>query len=142
VPVFTPPVELYVPPVPAGDYREAGPPVRLFRFFQPGPRGVNVFKMSDGSYLRDDQQGVWPTTPTVPNDVMSSTWGIGSGNVLPMFTFTPIDNPVLFVYYGSHSYWVDDDEAARLVEAGFGDQVDLGHPTYGVGVYGVDMYGG
>ena len=114
--VFTPPVEPYVPPVPYGDKGEGNPPWRLMHYFAPSMRGVNVFKMADGSYRRDDVQGVWPTTPTVPNDAIAITFATPS---LPPIV-TPIDVEVLFVYYGAHSYVVDDAEAAALTAAGYG----------------------
>jgi hypothetical protein len=117
--VFTPPVELYVPPVPAGEDGRNKPGWRLMQFFPVGPRGVNVFKMADGTYLRDDRQGVWPTTPDVPNDAISWTWGVGALSPI----VSPIDNPVLFVYYGGHSYDVTDEEAARLTGAGYGENL-------------------
>jgi hypothetical protein len=117
MPTFVPPVELYVPPVPANVDGTNNPPWRLMQYFGPGPRGVNVFKMADGTYVRDDRTGVWPTTDVVPNDAIAWTWGIGSS---PMFIVTPIDNEVLYVYYGGHAYQVDDAEAQRLTNAGYG----------------------
>jgi hypothetical protein len=114
--IFTPPVMDYVPPVPAGEI-EGGPPgARLMRYYPPSARGVNVFKMSDGTYPRDDVNGVWPTSPEVPNDAISSTWGVGSLSPI----IVPIDPEVLFVYYGGHSYEVDQPEADRLTAAGYG----------------------
>ena len=35
----------------------------------------------------------------------------------------PIDNPVLAVFYGGHTYDIDDSEAAALADAGFGDNI-------------------
>jgi len=120
MPTFTPPVEGYVPPVPAGRDGHNDPGWRLLHYFAPGPRGVNVFKLADGTYIRDDVAGVWPTTPDVPNDAISWTWGIGSD---PLYVMVPIDNPVLAVYYGGHTYDISDGEAAALVDAGFGDNI-------------------
>jgi hypothetical protein len=115
MPVFTPPVENYVPPIPA-DAGENDPAARLHRFYQPSARGVNVFKMADGTYPRDDVEGVWPTTDVVPNDAMAWAWGMG--RLAPIVT--PIPNEVLLVYYGGHSYPVTDAEAVNLTNAGYG----------------------
>ena len=119
MPVFTPPVEGYVPMVPAGEDGTNDPAWRLMQYFPVGPRGVNVYKMADGSYYRDDKRGVWPTSPEVPNDAINWTWGTGA--TAPIVT--PIDNPVVFVYYGAHDYEIDDEEAQRLTDAGYGENI-------------------
>jgi hypothetical protein len=141
--LFTPPEEPYVGPVPAQDVMgvfddiRGGPPgSRLMRYFPRTLRGVNVYKLSDGTYPRDDVRGVWPTAPIVPNDALSSTWGVGS--LAPIIV--PIDPEVLFVYYGGHSWPVDDGEAQLLTDAGFGPNLvqtfGFGHSSYGGGMYG------
>jgi hypothetical protein len=133
---FTPPTELYVPPVPANEDGTHNPGWRLMQYYPPTPRGVNVYKLSDGTYPRDDQVGVWPTTDVVPNDAISSSWGMGS--ISPIIV--PIDPEVLFVYYGGHSYRVDDAEAGRLAAAGYTDNLvplrGFGDGTFGSGTFG------
>jgi hypothetical protein len=119
MPTFTPPVMPYVPSVPAGEDGTNNPGWRLMQYFPVGPRGVNVYKMADGTYLRDDVTGVWPTTPDVPNNALNWTWGTGASAPI----VTPIANPVVYVYYGGHSYQVDDVEAARLTNAGYGENL-------------------
>jgi hypothetical protein len=140
--LFTPPEEPYVGPVPAQDVMGAydsrgGPPgSRLMRYFPRTLRGVNVYKLSDGTYPRDDVRGVWPTTPDVPNDALSSTWGVGALSPI----IVGIDPEVLFVYYGGHTWPVDDAEAQRLTDAGYGPNLST-VATYGGDVYSAGGYG-
>lgn len=114
---FTPPADTQITgSVPAWAVNSTKPEMRLMVYFEPYPRGVNVYKMANGQYLRDDQDVIWPATPEVPNDVISSSFGLGS--IGPQLVH--IDNPVVFVYYSAHIYPIDDDEAAALTAAGYG----------------------
>ena len=114
---FTPPADVEtIGPIPAWAVQDHRPEIRLLAFFAPYPRGVNVYKMANGQYLRDDVEVIWPATDAVPNNVISSAFGLGS--IGP--PFVPIDNPVVFVYYSAHSYVVDQAEADALTAAGYG----------------------
>jgi hypothetical protein len=123
--IFTPPADVEkTGPIPAWAVKSTKPEFRLLAFFQPYPRGVNVYKMSDGSYRRDDLEVIWPATDAVPNDVIASSWGLGS--IGPQFV--PIDNPVVFVYYSAHGYPVDQAEADALTAAGYGPYITVAAP--------------
>lgn len=113
---FTPPATEITGTVPAWAVNSTKPEMRLMVYFEPYPRGVNVYKMANGQYLRDDQDVIWPAAIEVPNDAIASSWGLGSAGP----HFVPIDNPVVFVYYSAHIYPIDDDEAAALTTAGYG----------------------
>jgi hypothetical protein len=65
----------------------------LWRFFDALPRGVNVWKYTDGTYETTD---AWPWT----------TDGVGK--------------VVDIAYYGGHSYPISSGEAASLTAAGYG----------------------
>lgn len=45
------------------------------------------------------------------------------------------------VYLGGHIYQIDEDERTALIEAGYGDLVEVVTEQYGVGLYGVGNYG-
>jgi len=114
---FMPPADTQITgAIPAWAVLSELPEMRLMSFYEPYARSVNVYKMANGQYKRDDVEMVWPATDAVPNDVISSTWGLGS--IGPQFML--IDNPVVFVYYSGHEYQIDDDEAAALTAAGYG----------------------
>jgi hypothetical protein len=136
--IFTPPTNLDVPPVSVAD-TSGGPATAqaqpaataLFKYYKPRPRGVAVFKMSDGTYRMNEPvaglsvPGVEPY-PAIPefsqngdagvvNDALGQSWYAGTVTVqaLPQPT-------VVTVYYGGHSYPVSSTEAAALTAAGFG----------------------
>jgi hypothetical protein len=56
----------------------------------------------------------WPATDQPVNGVLGTSWYAGVG------TDTPIDEPVVHVYYGGHLEVVSDAEASLLTAAGFG----------------------
>jgi len=117
MPTFTPPADTEkTGPIPGWALKSTKPEFRLLAFFEPYARGVNVYKMANGQYLRDDLEVVWPATDVVPNNEIASSWGLGS--IGPQHV--PIANPVVFVYYSAHIYTIDATEAAALTAAGYG----------------------
>lgn len=117
MPTFTPPVTAILPAVSEYPLIKRQNPLgyRLFRRYRIRDRGVNVFKMSDGSYVRDDVTSPYPATDAQPNNAIAVSWYKG------VATVTGLPNPsVTFVYYGAHSYTVTAAEAANLTRAGFG----------------------
>lgn len=121
-PVFTPPTVADVPQVLEYDPEKRHNPLgyRLMRYFGARRRGVNVFKMSDGTYQRDDQGAgePYPATDAVPNNALARQWYAGRETVFPL------PNPsVVTVYYGGHSHPVTAAEAAALTAAGFGANI-------------------
>jgi hypothetical protein len=115
MPTFTPPATEITGTIPAWAVKKTDPKYRLMAYFQPYPRGVNVYKMADGTYMRDDLQVIWPATPEVPNDCIASSWGFSGAPII-----VGIDNPVVLVYYSAHSYPIDQAEADALTAAGYG----------------------
>lgn len=90
----------------------------LWRHVRPMAQGLNLFKMSDGTYLLDQQ----PSNLSNPDPVRAD-WDVN----VPVFT-----------YYGGHIYTISDAEAAALTAAGYGAYVTplgYGFARYGTGVY-------
>jgi hypothetical protein len=90
---------------------------RLMRYYPVRARGVNVFKMSDGTYIRDDQSPgePYPATDAPVEGVIAVSWYSG------VATRTELNDPhVLHIYYGGHAEVVTSAEAALLAAAGFG----------------------
>ena len=134
---FTPPTNLDVPPVSVADSRHGAPTAtsnplgtRLFRWFGSRPRGVAVFKMSDGTYqMSEAVTGLtvtatepYPaTTPDMFPQTVNGTMDIAQSWYAGKETNYPATQPqVSIVYYGGHSYTVSSAEAAALTAAGFG----------------------
>jgi hypothetical protein len=122
MPTFTPPVVYDWPQILDYDPQKRSNPIgyRLMRYFPARGRGVNVFKMSDGTYPRDDQTPgePYPATDQPVEGVINVSWYEG------VATVQPLPNPwVVKVYYGGHSHLVDDAEAARLTAAGYGANI-------------------
>ena len=93
---------------------------RLFKFYAPYHRGVNVFELADGTFVQD--------TPTAENANANVPYPIGSpGNIVAtswlngQATTTVVPNPVVATYYGGHSYTVSAAQVAQLTAAGYGD---------------------
>ena len=120
---FTPPLVTDNPPfLPDSTPMQVG----LFRHYTPRVRGVNVFKLSDGTYVQDtataENQNTNIPYPIDPN------WAMGPGvfsytydNTSRQIT-TSANNPYVTTwYYGSHTYLVSIAEAAALEAAGYGD---------------------
>jgi hypothetical protein len=134
---FTPPAVDMTPPVSEADSRfgpatRAANPLgwRLMRHFKTRSRGVNVFKMSDGTYrmsaavpgLNVTVGEPYPATTldNVPNRVLAASFydsGSGGGQTV---TYPVADPHCTVVYYGGHSYTVSPAEASSLTAAGFG----------------------
>lgn len=53
MPTFSPPTENVVH---YGDYSQGGLQLRLWRFFRPEARGINVYLLDDGTYTEVDQR--------------------------------------------------------------------------------------
>lgn len=122
MPTFTPPVVFDWPQVLEYDPEKRANLMgyRLMRYYPARPRGVNVFKMSDGTYPRDDQAPgePYPATDQPVEGVINTSWYAG------VATVQPLNNPhVVHIYYGGHSHTVDTAEAARLTAAGYGANI-------------------
>lgn len=76
---------------------------RLFGYYQPHARGVNVWKLADGSYSQEQ-----PYPLVTPDDVRQG--------VATVATY-------LSVYYGGHIYEVTETEADALRAAGYSENV-------------------
>jgi hypothetical protein len=77
----------------------SGLALRLFRFYPALDRGINVYKMPDGTYTQS--QPMYLSNPDAQRtDELAN---------IPVLT-----------YYGGHSYVVSDTEAAALTAAGYG----------------------
>lgn len=95
---------------------------RLFQHVRPTLRGVNIFKMPDGTYLTDQQ----PQQLSNPD---------------PASHLNDAVTPVL-TYYGGHIYLVDDIETAALTTAGFGAYLTIiTTGMYDTALYDTAVYG-
>lgn len=104
--IFTPPTVADMGPV---NPDTEGLQRRLFGFYKPHQRGINVWKLADGTYTQDQP---WPLV--TPQDAKEGVLPIGT-------TATAVT--YLIVYYGGHSYQVSDAEAAALTAAGYGSNL-------------------
>lgn len=121
-PVFTPPTWDAVPPI---DAEPAADPLmrRLFRYFKPGARGVNVYLLSDGSYLQDGgtpPNGVplgvpayWNTSE--PQEPFVRTVNVDGSNTVINYSPT-----VVKVYWGACANPITAAEQTALTAAGYG----------------------
>lgn len=138
---FTPPTLNLTPPVPVADTRH-GPSsqrenpqgYRLMRYFPSRAKGLNVWKMSDGTYwMSQPVDGVnftgtygepYPDTPDPVNDAISSAWYPGgpggAGASGPGGDIEYVSPTVAVTYYGGHSYSITSAEAAALTAVGLG----------------------
>lgn len=119
---FTPPVVADNPPF-LPDSR--GDQVKLFRYYKPRVRGVNVFELSDGTYVQDT------ATPENSNTNIPYPWDPFHTDDVPglIVRITNLDQSVqtmtepvyiVKVFYGGHgSYQVDGPEHDALVAAGY-----------------------
>ena len=109
-------------------YLESSSPMqrRLFRFFKPLPRGVNVFILQDGTVVQD--------TPTIENQNSNVPYPIGNPQNLVSRNWDPyglvevdtaVVNPVVFIYYGGHKNIVNQAQANVLIAAGYSGNLTL-----------------
>ena len=109
---FTPPTVVGVPSVLP---TTRGVAALLFRHVAPMQRGVNIWKMPDGTYLVDQQ----------PQKL---------SNADPDNHAEDAVTPVI-TYYGGHVYQVSDAEAAALTTAGLGAYLSAAMTGRSVGIY-------
>lgn len=144
---FTPPAIPVIPPVSYAD-TVRGPTTiqsnpqgyKLMRWFYNTNssfrryRGVNVWRMNDGTYLMSDPvPGVafagkidypYPDTDNPVNGAISSSWypgGVGGvGGSGPGGNIQLVSPGIAIEYLGGHSYVVSAAEAANLTAVGLG----------------------
>ena len=127
---FTPPVASKFNPPILPDTR--GPALGLFRHYISRARAVNVFKLSDGTYVQDNDSDS-PVAITAGNVPYPWDPNNPSGNPAtgqPFVAYTDeagvvqyVTHPspwIVAVYYGGHSYTVSAAEASALTTAGYG----------------------
>lgn len=150
MPVFTPPGIPVIPPVSVADRRN-GPSTQqanprgyaLMKYFYNTNsafrrfRGVNVWKMNDGTYqMSDPVPGVnftgtigypYPDTLAPANNAISSSWfsgGVGGvGGSGPGGLQQLVSPGIAIEYLGGHSYQVTAAEGAALTAVGLGAYV-------------------
>jgi len=124
LPTFTPPPVADVPPILPTELDKRANPVawRLFRYYHSRNRGINVFKMKDGTYVSSDPGfgnntivgEPYPATDAVPNNMLAQSYYNG------VRTDFPLPQPIALIYYGGHSYSITSQEATNLTNAGYG----------------------
>lgn len=147
MPTFTPPTLPVIPPVSISD-RKNGPPTQqtnprgyaLMKYYYNVNssfrryRGVNVWRMNDGTYqMSDPVPGVnfkgtiaWPYPDSLQpvNNAISSSWfsggkgGVGSSGPGGLQEY--VVPGIAIEYLGGHSYPVSSSEAANLTAVGLG----------------------
>lgn len=100
---FTPPVVYDMGPI---NPETTGNQRRLFGNYSPHARGLNIWKLPNGSYSQDQ-----PYPLVTPQDAQDG--------ILPQGQAIAVT--YLLVYYGGHSYVVTEAEKAALVAAGYGN---------------------
>jgi len=147
MPTFTPPGIPVIPPVSVADTKNGPPTMQvnrqgyaLMRYYYSETssfrryRGVNVWRMKDGTYMMSDPvPGVafvgtisypYPDTLEPVNDAIVSSWfpgGIGGvGGSGPGGLIDYVSPGIAIEYLGGHSYEVSSDEAANLTAVGLG----------------------
>lgn len=158
---FTPPTLLTVPPVNVADYPHSPRTIdvnpggwNLMKYYPQRSRGVNVWKMSDGTYwMSDEVPGVsfvgtigWPYPDTLEpvNDAISSSWypggegGVGGSG--PGGDIQYVNPTIAVEYLGGHSYNITSAERAALEAVGLTAYIT--GSNYGAGLYGAATYGG
>ncbi len=123
---FTPPAVLdnppYLPTTPVG------PALSLFRHYTPRFRGVNVFLLSDGTYVQD--------TATPENDNTNIPYPYDPYNNPPIpfariydfkgnETDVSQDPYIVKVYYGGRCTDITQSEANSLIAAGYGNDLTI-----------------
>jgi hypothetical protein len=100
----------------------------LFRHYTSRQAGVNVYKLSDGTYVQD-----YPTSENSNTNIpypYDPNWAMGLGVI--SYAYDPVSNTVtegvlspyiVQIYYGGHSYTVSTAEAAALTAAGYGGDI-------------------
>lgn len=115
---FTPPLAFTVP---AFTPDTKGVALRLARYRNTLAAGVNVFKLSDGTYVQsyptaENSNTNIPPYPLMPDqstpNLISRSYGVPTP--APTETDTPINPYVTHVYWGGHSEVVSDTEATAL----------------------------
>ena len=99
----------------------SGLQVKLWRHFRLKERGVNVFALSDGTFVQDTatpENGntgyPLPWILNSPNNEFSTVYNI-NGTV----THTTLDPFIIKVYEGGHRHLITASEATRLTRAGY-----------------------
>lgn len=133
MPTFTPPLAFTVP---AFTPDTKGVELRLARYRNTLAAGVNVFKLSDGTYVQTDPTAEngntnippYPLMPDQTNPNIISVDYAGGTPTVKSGTRTETDiNPyVVHVYYGGRKHTVSSTEAAALTAytahgIGYGD---------------------
>ena len=138
---FTPPTLPVVPPVDYAQHR-SDPPTKqvnpqgwnLMRYMPQRDRGVNVWKMTDGTYMMSDPVPVvtfagtigwpYPDSPNPVNNAISSSWfpgGTGgAGGSGPGGDIQTVNPNIAVEYQGGHTYAVSSTEATALTAVGLG----------------------
>lgn len=119
---FTPPTVNDIPWYKPTDH---GPAVWLYRHFRPKTRGVNVFILSDGTVVQDT------ATPNNTNSGYPMPWILndpgGPYSSVTNWDLTVTDTTlpvwIEYVYYGSHTYTINQFEATFLETAGYADYI-------------------
>lgn len=96
---------------------------RLARHYAPGPRGVNVYLMSDGSYLQDGgtpPEGVALGVPVYWNTSEPAEPFVRVVNVDGTTTVTDYTPSVVKVYRGASANPITAAEQTALTAAGYG----------------------
>ena len=127
---FTPPVaSKFNPPILP---ESRGPALGLFRHYISRARGVNVFKLSDGTYVQDNDSdspvSIKAGNVPYPWDPNNPSGDPATGQPYVMYTdetgaVQTINHPlpyIVHVYWAAHPEVVSDTEATALTNAGYG----------------------
>ena len=96
--------------------------ISFAKYMERGWRGVNVFQLSDGTFVQDtptaenqNSNVPWPMLP--PGQPLTEVWTVHQGQAVVTRTY---QNPsIVRVFYGGHKTLVDDGTAGALFDAGY-----------------------
>ena len=92
------------------------------KFFARDWRGVNVYQLSDGTFVQDTPTAEntntnvpWPHLP--PGQPISEVWTVHAGQSIVTRTYQ--DPYIIREFLGGHIHYVDDATANALFDAGY-----------------------
>lgn len=109
----------FTPPTIADRSRLTGlPQDRLWRWYKPFVRGVNVYVLADGTVVQDtptpqNANSNVPYPIMAPDNTVAQVWSV-FGNVN-----SKVPNPVVMEFYGGHTYTIPAAVAQLLTAAGY-----------------------
>lgn len=121
MPTFTPPVVLDNPPFDADTYDDRKVAYMLARWRLPMARGVNVYQLSDGSFVQDvataeNSNTAIPPYPLMPDQgkIPNAIAAVANNVISEATVYTTITPYIVTIFWGGHANPVTTAQAAAL----------------------------